>query len=184
MATKKDITVICMHCKKWLRGPKPTKNTKHLSHGLCPECDKKYYSDEELAKVKAKLNKESTMPTARELIEAAMNEEKVEKPLTEGGYQGYANWETWHLILSIDNDQGLQEHAMDLAKAALTDNAGDKAAAITSVKTSLEDLVRGQMPETTPGTFFDAVLGMAMSKIDWQEVASSYVDEAADSASE
>lgn len=39
---EKDITTVCMHCDKLLKGPK---SRQHLSHGICNECMEKYYPE-------------------------------------------------------------------------------------------------------------------------------------------
>jgi len=39
---EEDISYVCMHCDKLMRGPK---NRKDQSHGVCKECFEKYYPD-------------------------------------------------------------------------------------------------------------------------------------------
>jgi len=52
------IFVECMHCRRqrvdgvWVENTIPA--GARVSHGLCAECDSKYYSDEEIAKAFAK----------------------------------------------------------------------------------------------------------------------------------
>lgn len=39
---EEDITSVCMHCDRLLKGPK---SRKYLSHGICNECMEKFYPE-------------------------------------------------------------------------------------------------------------------------------------------
>jgi hypothetical protein len=40
-----DPPVVCMHCKRWLRGPAPYANEQRNSHGLCLPCLEEHHPE-------------------------------------------------------------------------------------------------------------------------------------------
>lgn len=125
-------------------------------------------------------------------------DERLEAMATDTTYQGWKNYETWCCALWIDNEQGIQEQAHDIARecAALTgdemraecsllgdywDNpknveAGRVKRCADRLKEMMNDITDTHLEESgATGSFIADMLGAAMDSIDWREVAQHYL---------
>jgi hypothetical protein len=84
-------------------------------------------------------------------------------------YNGWRNYETWVTKLWIDNDQGAQEYAYEIARRE-TDR--------TDTANALKAWIEEETPTVT-GLFAD-LLSTALGKVDWYEIADAYLEEVAD----
>lgn len=91
--------------------------------------------------------------------------------MSEQGYNGWRNYETWVTKLWIDNDQGEQETWLEAARAlelwALAD----------SLKVAHEE----RYDELTSGnaaSVFSDLMGHALGCVNWYEIAKSLIEDA------
>lgn len=81
-------------------------------------------------------------------------------------YNGYKNWETWNLVLWLQNEEG-SYHA---ARAMVAD-AGDGA------PDALREMIADANPLADAPSWYGDVLLAAIEAVDWQEVAAAFQDE-------
>ncbi len=104
----------------------------------------------------------------------------------EKGYQGWANYETWAYALWIDNEEGSQRHALDLAEQCrdeapehpnVTRRIWTKAeAARFTLADALKEECEDAAPDLGASPWAD-LLNSAISEIDWHELADHYLAE-------
>lgn len=116
----------------------------------------------------------------------------------ETGYNGWRNYETWLVALWIDNDEGTQDAAREIAQETalrsperecpLLDNsywavpenrnrwydrkAGD------AIRDFLEDPENGALPDTGASLAAD-LIGSALESVDWEAIGRHYQPEEA-----
>ena len=103
--------------------------------------------------------------------------------MTDQGYNGWKNYETWAVALWIDNDQGTYNWSRYLAEEVREDQERDRDAA-GQLADNLKDWVEETMPNLG-GTMWADLLNAAFSEIDWYEIAENYLsdmDEEADAS--
>lgn len=102
---------------------------------------------------------------------------------TDKTYNGWTNYETWNVNLWLDNEEGsyrdCKERAEEFVKANFDpENPKDLDQAYGDMSKYLESMIDEFMPEVT-GMFAD-LLGHALSRVDWYEIATHYIDDVAE----
>ena len=102
------------------------------------------------------------------------------------GYNGYRNYETWNCSLWLNNDESSYMFWKDAAADALK-SSRDKKDAVLQLMNQMKEAVENDYEEflsvqknggvSISGMFCD-LLKNAISKIDFYEVASSFIEEA------
>lgn len=94
-------------------------------------------------------------------------------------YNGWTNYETWLVKLWQDNDQGEQDFWRDQAEECVKVDGREHGV------TSLADIMKehysdasGELAGVTG--FWADLLGAALCSVNWREIASSWIEEAAD----
>ena len=88
----------------------------------------------------------------------------------EQGYNGWKNYPTWAVNLWIDNDQGTQSYALEIAENALEDSHPRY-----EVSSQLKHWVREEI-ETDDASMASDLLGYALDMVDWYEIADAYLE--------
>lgn len=99
--------------------------------------------------------------------------------MSDKGYNGWTNYETWATALWIGNDPGSEETARELTREAKGD-AADLARSLREWVDSEPD-EGGMIPDLGSSLAAD-LLRAALSEVDWYEIAESYIADAADEA--
>jgi len=92
--------------------------------------------------------------------------------MDEKGYNGWKNYETWLVALWINNDQGTQEIALDMArqyKGMEHENY--------ELSHALKDWIEETNPLADNADLFADLLNAALSEVDWYEIAESFFDD-------
>jgi hypothetical protein len=105
---------------------------------------------------------------------------------TKNGYNGYANYETWAVILWLENEQGTarywREVAHELKEAAPGCQQVDEGlwsveqAAHFRLADRLKDEVTDEAPDLGPSLYSD-LMQAAFCEVDWHEVAEAFLEE-------
>jgi hypothetical protein len=106
--------------------------------------------------------------------------------MTESGYSGWSNYETWAVKLWLDNDEGSYTYMAERAAEVLADNTDDGKVDDDGFKRDFADYLKGYHEEEAPdlsGSVFSDLLNAALSEVDWYEIAAAYLEEAKEEAS-
>lgn len=95
--------------------------------------------------------------------------------MSERGYNGWSNYETWATALWLDNEEGSQYEASRIVRH---NNIDDGSAA-----GALKEWVEEMRPDE-PASLFSDLLTSAMQEIDWQEIAEHFKDDTDDDESD
>lgn len=132
-----------------------------------------------------------THRTISDAIESLLSSSPNKRKLTmsESGYNGWKNYETWAYALWMDNEESSYNasRAMAsevLAEAADHDNVGsgiwtERQAAVFTLADRLKDEAEEAMPDLQASVWSD-LLRSAIQEIDWIEIASNLIEEVAD----
>lgn len=101
--------------------------------------------------------------------------------MSDKGYNGWTNRETWAVALHINNDQGSQEQAEQMARDAIANHADEDANDVKyELADALKDWITDEIEEATErmGTSFGAYLvrDLLSDDIDWHEIAESFIE--------
>ncbi len=95
-------------------------------------------------------------------------------------YNGWTNYETWCLKLWMDNEEGSYHAGVEMAQAAWDDAEADSTfTRAERAALDLADTLKDEYEEARPelaGVWGD-LLGAALSEVNWDEIASSMIDE-------
>lgn len=97
----------------------------------------------------------------------------------ESGYQGWANYPTWAVALWIDNDQYMQNEAIDIATGCILKYEED---ATYWMADELKTWMEEERPELGYGMMED-LLTWALEMVEWSEIAIHYLEAAREQAS-
>jgi hypothetical protein len=94
-------------------------------------------------------------------------------------HNGWANYETWAWNLWLDNEQGSQEAAMQMAREAIADAEPNavftkEQAAQYALADRMKDEAEEAMPEVE-GVWADLLRG-ALSEVNWSEIAKYWIE--------
>ncbi len=106
--------------------------------------------------------------------------------MTNGRYNGYANYETWAVALWLSNEEGSDRYWREVAEEVRRE-AGESwqvKEAIWPVKDApkyhlaerLKEAVNEGVPEL-PASLYSDLLNSALSEVDWHEVAEAFLEE-------
>lgn len=111
--------------------------------------------------------------------------EQSEITMIKTNFNGWTNYETWNVKLWIDNDQGTQEYWKERAQEAFKSATPgecftrEEQAALDLAHTLKQELDNDMhemgVPEL-PGFYAD-LLNAALSEVNWQEIARSFIDD-------
>lgn len=97
------------------------------------------------------------------------------------GYNGWKNYETWCVNLWLGNDQGLYEMTLERTEEALAEPRliiGTDGR--YNVAEALKALVCDDLAPDLGATFAADLLGSALSAVDWYEIAEAWMETLAD----
>lgn len=105
---------------------------------------------------------------------------------SEKAYNGWTNYETWNVALWLDNDQGTYTYWREVAQecwddAAPGEDRDDEAA--SALRDRLKDEIEESAPDLGASVWSD-LLSAAMSEVNWQEIAESWIAEVDKTAAE
>lgn len=92
--------------------------------------------------------------------------------MSDEGYNGWRNYPTWAVNLWLNNDQGSQDWALDITRAALDNDGAHKRYDVSS---ELKYAVR-EMTENDSATLASDLLGYALDCVDWYEIADAFIE--------
>lgn len=92
--------------------------------------------------------------------------------MSEEGYNGWRNYPTWAVNLWLTNDQGSEEWALEIVRAAV-DNGSEHVR--YDAASELKDAVR-EMCETEDASLASDLLGFALDSVDWYEIADAFIE--------
>jgi hypothetical protein len=103
-----------------------------------------------------------------------------EQSIAEQGYNGWSNYETWNVALWLSNDEGTYNLTREMADEAREESRqrfqGRENVARRLLADGLQGLVEDAAPDLGASMFAD-LLGAALSRVDWFEIARNILDE-------
>ncbi len=101
-------------------------------------------------------------------------------------YNGWSNYETWNVALWINNDQGAYNTVEEWAAKAWEEAADPPPdaprvdrdrRAVHTLADQIKALVEEGNPLASDASMYSDMLSTAMSSVDWDEVATNWVEE-------
>lgn len=99
-----------------------------------------------------------------------LQEQEKQTVITEQNetYNGWTNYETWCVALWLDNDESSQHQMYELVEEETNDyRAGD----------SIKEWVEEMRPDYDRANMWTDLLGHALARVDWPEIAKHYREE-------
>lgn len=87
------------------------------------------------------------------------------------GFNGCANWGTWHLGLLIDNTEGMEDDVRERLAGLDGWDAAD------AIREFVEEQVEQERELGWEPRFTDTLVSEGADHIDWRELADGYTDE-------
>jgi hypothetical protein len=109
-----------------------------------------------------------------------------EHEMSETGYNGWTNHQTWCVNLWLDNDEGtynaVREYAQELAERIDPEAGFTVSDAVYDMADWLKSFVEDLAEDTCPGviegaSFVTDLFGSALSDVNWDEIARNDVEE-------
>lgn len=99
-------------------------------------------------------------------------------------YNGWANYETWAVVLWLDNEEGMYLHWRDLA-TEMRDQAKDHRKTFNTPKQEAEYQLAKRLKEEVgendrpyiDNSVYSDLLGAALSEVNWHEVAAHFLED-------
>lgn len=89
--------------------------------------------------------------------------------MSDNDYNGWANYETWNIVLWINNDEGMYNHALSLIEQLLAIHDNDwQNVSIAEIRELVREAIgRGSTPD-----------GVSLShrEVDWYEISDALLD--------
>lgn len=112
-----------------------------------------------------------------------------EKPTT---YNGWANYQTWAVILWLENDRGTYESVLELTRDTISEESTSEYWSVEqSNRYNVADAIKDQVEEWTTDEEMDEnshgmvlaglgrdLMGYALACVDWHEIADAWIDRA------
>lgn len=92
--------------------------------------------------------------------------------MKEEGYNGYTNYETWLVMLWIDNEQSSHEYWLDMAKSI-----DDSVQLARAMQDHFEECRENVLNEHV-SLFFSDMLNAAFSHVNWMELSEYIIENA------
>lgn len=99
--------------------------------------------------------------------------------MSENGYQGWTNYETWAVKLWIDNDYGAYQYWQEQTANVLDDYDEDGDNAWTELAGHLQDYHEENAPGCD-GVYAD-LMTSALDEVNWDEIAKSMIEDGMES---
>lgn len=97
--------------------------------------------------------------------------------MSETAYNGWANYETWNVNLWLANDEGFYNDVTRMARRAMVANTHDEATA--ELADAIQEFV-SEVRVLNGGTFGDLSEDRSFARVDWEEVAASWLEDEED----
>lgn len=96
-------------------------------------------------------------------------------------YNGWTNYETWAVMLWINNSAGSQDYWHEQARECWSEDS-DTTDPSASARYHLAERLNGAhndgIPDAVDGTVYADLLNAALSEVDWDECADSLLEDA------
>ncbi len=103
--------------------------------------------------------------------------------MSDDTHNGYANYETWLVALWLDGEQGAYEYWQTQGKAAWFRAGLEKhgwcaqsTSARINLRTTLHECIRDEHPLNDKADVWSDLLGAALRRVDWFEIADNILD--------
>lgn len=102
--------------------------------------------------------------------------------MSEKGYQGWENYETWNVALWLNNEEGNYKYWRGMAEECKAEYPAEPNYETKEYKTArlaLADNLKEQLEEGMPELegFWGDLLSAAFSEVNWLEIADSFLEE-------
>lgn len=93
-------------------------------------------------------------------------------------YNGYTNYETWAVVLWMDNEADPYQYRCQLTERAQLLARSDTRSAATILADMLQDWISGNNPLThQASSVYSDLLTRSLSQVNWLEIAHSFLSE-------
>ena len=102
--------------------------------------------------------------------------------MTESGYQGWKNYETWAVNLWLQNDEGTYQYWLGSASDAWEQAEADRTfSRMENAREALYMQLRNELLEAADeavdsGTLWADLLGAALGDVEWLEIADAFLE--------